>query len=89
MLDVLAELARAQKGAGVTRGAAPARLGEFQASFGAMVRTPLERATGTRRATPDAYPATIEAAALSGHTLGAPERLAVRLGCSSVGHASS
>ncbi|HEX2877655.1 MAG TPA: putative DNA-binding domain-containing protein [Polyangiaceae bacterium] len=61
----------------MTGRAPPAWLGEFQASFGAMVRTPLDRATGTLRATPEAYPATLEAAALPGRKLSSVERLAV------------
>jgi hypothetical protein len=34
----------------------PGWLAEFQAHFGAMLRTPLDRSRGTLRATPEAYP---------------------------------
>lgn len=34
----------------------PAWLARFQASFGAAIRAPLDRSTGTLRATPEAYP---------------------------------
>ena len=35
--------------------AAPAWLADFQARFGDVVRTPLDRATGTLTATPERY----------------------------------
>jgi len=42
-----------------------------------MVRTPLERRTGTLRATPEAYDAALKAAALPGLALSAEARLAI------------
>lgn len=52
-------------------------LAEFQARFGAMVRTPLERRTGTLRATPEAYDSSLKAAAVPGSALSAEQRLAI------------
>lgn len=61
----------------MTGRALPDWLGPFQASFGAMVRTPLERRTGTLRASPEAYDVALKAAALPGSALSAEERLAI------------
>ena len=38
---------------------APAWLAELQAHFGAALRTPLDRSTGTLRATPERYDAEV------------------------------
>jgi hypothetical protein len=56
---------------------APEWLADFQARFGAVLRTPLDRSTGTLRARPDRYDARALAAALDGPSLLAGERLAV------------
>ncbi|MFO0614665.1 MAG: DNA-binding domain-containing protein [Polyangiaceae bacterium] len=56
---------------------APSWLEEFQARFGAVVRTPLDRATGTLRATPGAYDPIAVDGTLDGPVLPRGERLAV------------
>lgn len=61
----------------MTERAALVWLAEFQVSFGAMVRTALERRTGTLRATPEVYDSSLKAAALPGRALSAEERLAI------------
>ncbi len=53
----------------------PAWLAEFQRQFGAALRTPLDRATGTLQATPAAYPA--PACAAIAPAASARDRLAV------------
>jgi hypothetical protein len=52
-------------------------LAGFQASFGAMIRTPLERRTGTLQVTPEAYDSALKMAALPGGSLSSAERLAI------------
>ena len=54
---------------------APPWLADFQARFGAVIRTPLDRATGTLRATPDAYDPGV--GAKDAHNATSGERLAV------------
>lgn len=54
---------------------APPWLADFQARFGAVLRTPLDRATGTLRATPDAYDPAVDAR--DAHNASSRERLAV------------
>jgi hypothetical protein len=56
---------------------APHWLAEFQARFGSVLRTPLDRRTGTLRATPERYDAGASRGALAGPSLRAAERLAV------------
>ena len=55
----------------------PAWLADFQARFGAMLRTPLDRGTGTLRATPSRYGAELRREARHGPRAPADERLAV------------
>jgi hypothetical protein len=55
----------------------PAWLAELQARFGAMIRTPLDRETGTLAATPSEYDARLLEEALDGPAASAAERLAV------------
>lgn len=54
---------------------APAWLSEFQARFGAVLRAPLDRTSGTLRATPSVYDPLV--GAIDGPRAPAPERLAV------------
>jgi hypothetical protein len=54
---------------------APAWLAEFQERFGRVLRTPLDRASGTLRATPSAYDPLV--GAVDGKRASASERLAV------------
>lgn len=54
----------------------PAWLLELQSRFGGMLRTPLDRSSGTLRAKTSAYEATLVAAAQPTPTLGSAERLA-------------
>lgn len=54
---------------------APAWLADFQERFGGVLRTPLDRASGTLRATPSAYDPLV--GAVDGPRASAPERLAV------------
>jgi hypothetical protein len=56
---------------------APAWLAELQRSFGAVLRTPLDRSTGTLRATPSLYDRGALDEALDGPRAPAAERLAV------------
>lgn len=56
---------------------APAWLMEFQARFGGVIRTPLDRATGTLLATPSAYDPVARAEARNGPLASGDERLAV------------
>ncbi len=56
---------------------APAWLGELQARFGEMLRTPLDRSTGRLRAQPERYPAQLLNEVRSGAHANAGERLAV------------
>lgn len=58
-------------------GRVPAWLADFQGRFGAVVRTPLDRGTGTLRATPAAYDRDALGEALDGPRTRAGERLAV------------
>jgi Putative DNA-binding domain len=55
----------------------PAWLLELQASFGEMLRTPLDRSTGSLRATEEAYPAPLLRAARPAREQSAGQRLAV------------
>lgn len=55
----------------------PAWLEAYQARFSAMLRTPLERASGTLRAQHDGYPSELRAEALPSARLSAAERLAI------------
>ena len=55
----------------------PAWLADFQRDFGAAIRTPLDRATGTLRAAPARYAAQWSTRLAAGPTLPALERLAV------------
>lgn len=52
-------------------------LARWQAGFGAMLRTPLDRSTGQLRAQPERYPAGVTASALPGPLTAVAERLAV------------
>ncbi len=56
---------------------APAWLADLQARFGATIRTPLDRASGTLRATPAAYDAALVEQARGGPKTSGAERLAV------------
>lgn len=56
---------------------APRWLADFQARFGATLRTPLDRSTGTLRATPTRYDDRLCATVLAGPSLPARERIAV------------
>lgn len=56
---------------------APEWLEAFQARFSAMLRTPLDRSTGTLRDQASRYPAELCDEALAARALGAAERLAV------------
>ncbi len=56
---------------------APPWLGELQARFGAVLRTPLDRSTGTLRASIDAFPPDAIDDAVDGPHGAAPQRLAV------------
>ena len=56
---------------------APAWLADLQARFGAVLRTPLDRGTGTLRATLDAYDPAVLDAVLDAPNTSAAERLAV------------
>ena len=56
---------------------APAWLADFQARFGAMLRTPLDRSSGTLRATPVQYDRTLRGETLPNARASADERLAV------------
>jgi hypothetical protein len=56
---------------------APDWLAEMQARFGAVIRTPLDRATGTLRATPDAYDASAIDDAIDRSDARAHDRLAI------------
>jgi hypothetical protein len=55
----------------------PAWLQELQASFGEMLRSPLDRSTGTLRADPSTYPVALLRQALPALDLSAGERLAI------------
>jgi hypothetical protein len=55
----------------------PAWLDEFQAAFGAALRTPLGSGSGTFRASPSSYPEAVRRAALPAGPVSADERLAV------------
>jgi len=57
--------------------ASPAWLEELQARFGDMLRTPLERSSGSLRAKPDAYPSALLEEALPTPNLTSGERLAI------------
>lgn len=61
----------------MTSGRAPAWLADLQARFGRVIRTPLDRSTGTLRATPEAYDALARAQASNGPVASGDERLAV------------
>jgi hypothetical protein len=56
---------------------APEWLADYQARFGAMLRTPLERETGTLTAHPEKYDTLLVADVLDAANARAPERLAV------------
>ncbi len=56
---------------------APAWLGELQARFGEMLRTPLDRSTGQLRALPEHYPERLLREVRAGAGTSAGERLAV------------
>jgi Putative DNA-binding domain len=58
-------------------GGAPPWLASFQARFGSVLRTPLDRASGTLTASTQAYDPHFVAEALSGHAAGGVERLVV------------
>jgi hypothetical protein len=57
--------------------ASPAWLEELQARFGDMLRTPLERSSGSLRAKPDAYPRALLDETLATPNLTSGERLAI------------
>ncbi len=58
-------------------GPGPAWLAELQGAFGAVLRTPLDRSTGTLRATPEDYDRDALAEVLDGPLAPGPARLAV------------
>jgi hypothetical protein len=55
----------------------PAWLAQLQARFGAVLRTPLDRSTGTLRAQPDAYEVALCQKVQEGPGLGSEQRLSV------------
>lgn len=63
--------------AGAPPGAGPEWLSELQARFGAVLRTPLDRSSGTLRAQTSEYADALGGAVLPGPTLPPAERLAI------------